>query len=121
MGAGARDGEDTYGDGDRSSIPRTGIGDIHTTNGADADIRPATPADSAGEARYSLRLDGAAMTTQMMRGIAPLRDGQDVRSRVAFTTGAGVGYNAHHEGVRYVARMRGRSGHNARGPPGTNR
>ena len=117
MGAGARDGEDTGGDADRSPTLRAGAGDIHTTDSATGGIRPATATDGAGEARHGLRLDGAAMITHMIRRLVPLREGQGVRSRVAFTTGEAVGYTVHHEGVRYVTRMRGCSSHNARGPP----
>jgi len=117
VGTGARDGEDTCGDGDRSPTPRAGAGDIHTTDSAVGDIRPGAAADGTGEARHSLRLDGAAMTTQMIRGIAPLREGQGVRPRAAFTTGVGVGYNAHHEGVCHVAYDTAVAAAKGRGPP----
>jgi len=59
------------------------------------------------------------MSTQGTRRIMSLREEQGVRPRVAFTSGEGVGYNGHHEGVHDVARRRGRSGHNARDPPAT--
>ncbi len=117
MGAGARDGEDTRGDGDRSPTLRAGDGGIHTIDGAIGGIRPATAADGPGEARHGLRLDGTAMTTQMMRRIAPLREGQGVRSRAAFTTGAAVGYNAHHEGVCHVVHDTAVAAAKGRGPP----
>ncbi len=121
MGAGARDGEDTCGDSDRSSTSRAGVGDIHTTDSAAGDIRPATATDGTGEARYGLRLDGAAMIAHMIRRLASCREGQGVRSRAAFTTGEAVGYNAHHEGVCHVAQCAAVAAAKARGPPATNR
>jgi len=57
------------------------------------------------------------MSADTQRRVAPWRDGQGMRTRAAFTPGEGMGYTTHHEGVRYVAQMRGRSGHNARDPP----
>jgi len=117
VGAGARDGEDTRGDGDRNPTPHAGDGDIHTTDSAAGDIRPGAVADGPGEARHGLRLDGAAMTTQTMRGIAPLRDGQGVLPCTTFTWRECVGYNAHHEGVRHVAQCAAEAAAKARGPP----
>ncbi len=120
MGTGARDGEDTCGDGDRSPTPRASDGDIHTTDSAAGDIQPGAAADSPGEARHGLRLDGAPMTAHEPHQIAPLRERQGVHPRVAFTSGEGVGYNAHHEGVRHVVRCAAVAAAKDRGPPGGN-
>jgi len=57
------------------------------------------------------------MIAHMRLRIAPFREGQGVRARVAFTRGACVGYNAHHEGVRHVARCAAVMAAKGRGPP----
>ena len=57
------------------------------------------------------------MTAQTMRRITPCREEQGVRPRAAFTWGEGMGYNAHHEGVRHVARCAAVAAAIARGPP----
>ncbi len=61
------------------------------------------------------------MTAHMRCQIAPFREGQGVHARVAFTSGVGMGYNAHHEGVRYVAPCAAVAAAKARGPPAANR
>ncbi len=61
------------------------------------------------------------MTTHMRRRIAPFREGQDRLPRAAFTRGECVGYNAHHEGVRYVAQCAAVTAAKGRGPPAANR
>ena len=80
-----------------------------------------TAAHGPREAGHGLRLDGPAMIAYTRCRIAPFREGQGVRARAAFTRGACVGYNAHHEGVRHVARCAAVMAAKGRGPPVTTR
>jgi len=57
------------------------------------------------------------MTAHRRCRITPFREGQGVRARAAFTPGQCVGYNAHHEGVRHVARCAAVTAAKGRGPP----
>ncbi len=61
------------------------------------------------------------VTVQTTRRVVLWKGGQDVRPRAAFTAGQAVGYNAHHEGVRYVARCAAVAAAKIRGPPAANR
>jgi len=57
------------------------------------------------------------MTAHALYRIDPWRKGQSVRLHATFTSGEAVGYNAHHEGVRHVARGAAVAAAKGRGPP----
>ncbi len=61
------------------------------------------------------------VTAQTTRRVVLWKGGQGVRPRATFTAGESVGYNAHHEGVRHVARCAAVAAAKIRGPPATNR
>ncbi len=63
----------------------------------------------------------APVTAQTTCQGVPWKGGQGVRPRAAFTAGESVGYNAHHEGVRHVARQAAVAAAMTRGPPAVNR
>ena len=69
----------------------------------------------------TLNLTPYTVSDHAPHGIGPVREGGAARVRAAFTAGESVGYNAHHEGVRHVAREAAAAAAKIRGPPTMNR